>query len=229
MTWLDAILIVFLVLGALRGLFTGKLLPLLIILAVWIMSIALAVNFEERLASTLGDYHWYRLLAFFIILSVIQVAIYWSGIPTMVVQSIRWRSERWMDMAGGLVLGGCLVAIYGGLVWRILTAIAVEIAIRPDFDAGGTGIGSTFYNLVMDSATRSPLVNFIEAFEPPLGVVLGSIIGAVLIGLAVAGRLRGSGTEAWADDGSDESDARGDEQESESAPATEETLTSRDA
>ncbi len=68
MNWLDAVFIVVLVLGALRGLLTGRLLPLLIVFAIWITSIALAVNFEDQLGSTFGDYHWYPLLAFFIIL-----------------------------------------------------------------------------------------------------------------------------------------------------------------
>jgi hypothetical protein len=200
MTWLDAIFVVFLVLGALRGLFTGKLLPLLIIFAVWIMSIAMAVNFEKQLGDTFGDFRWYPLLAFFIILVVIQVAIYWSGIPQMVMSSIRWRPDRWMNMVGGVLLNACIVAIYCGLIWRILTVIAVAVAIRPGFSVDGTGLGATFYNLVFDSALRSGLVDFVDAYEPPLGVVLGSVIGAALVGLAIYGRLRAEGSDAWADD-----------------------------
>lgn len=200
MTWLDAIFVVFLVLGALRGLFTGRLLPLLIVFAVWIMSIAIAVNFEKQLGDTFGDFHWYPLLAFFIILVVIHTAIYWSGIPLMVMSSIRWRPDRWMNMVGGILLNACIVAIYCGLVWRILTEIAVAVAIRPGFSVDGTGPGATFYNLVFDSALRSGLVDFVAAYEPPLGVVLGSVIGAVLVGLAVAGRLRAGGSDAWAND-----------------------------
>jgi len=207
MNWLDAIFVVFLVLGALRGLFTGKLLPLLIVFAVWIMSIAIAVNFENQLGDTLGDFHWYPLLAFFIILVVIQVAIYWSGIPLMVMNSIRWRPDRWMNMVGGILLNACMVAIYCGLVWRILTEIAVAVAIRPGFSVDGTGPGATFYNLVIDSALRSGLVDFVDAYEPPLGIVLGSVIGAALVGLAISGRLRGESSDAWADDtGPDDND-----------------------
>jgi hypothetical protein len=216
MTWLDAILIVFLVLGALRGLFTGKLLPLLIIFAIWIMSIALAVNFEDQLGSTFGDYHWYPLIAFFIILAVISAAIYWSGLPMMVMPSIGWRPERWMNMAGGLVLRACIVVIYAGLVWRVLTEIALEVARRPGFSVEGTGIGSKYYNLVFDSATRSALVDFIKAFEPPVGLALGLTMFAVLVGLAVAGRLRRGEDDGWADDwGPDESE---DEREEEIGP-----------
>lgn len=214
MNWLDAIFVVFLVLGALRGLFSGKLLPLLIIFSVWIMSIALAVNFEDQLGDTFGDYHWYSLLAFFIILGVIQLAIYWSGIPTVVLTSIRWKPEKWMDMAGGAVLSACITMIYAGIVWRVLWEIAREVAIRPGFSVEGSGFGSAYYNLIEGSAVRPALVSFIEAFEPPLGVVLGSLIGAALIGLAIASRLRSSGGDDWADDtgpddGEDRDDGRG--------------------
>jgi len=200
MNWLDAIFVVFLVLGALRGLFSGKLLPLLIVFSVWIMSIALAVNFEDQLGDTFGDYHWYPLLAFFIILAVIQVAIYWSGIPTIVVNSIGWKPQKWMDMAGGAILSACITLIYAGIVWRVLWEIAEEVAIRPGFSVEGSGFGTAYYNLIEGSAVRPALVSFIEAFEPPLGVALGLVIGAVLIGLAVASRLRSGGGEAWADD-----------------------------
>ncbi len=200
MNWLDAIFVVFLVLGALRGLLTGKLLPLLIVFSIWIMSIAIGVTFEGQLGDTFGDFHWYPLLAFFIILIFIQVAIYWSGIPQTVLNSIRWRPDRWMDMIGGVILSACIVAIYCGLIWRILTEIAIAVAIRPGFSVDGTGPGATFYNLVFDSALRSGMVDFVAAYEPPLGVVLGSIIGAALIGLAVAGRLRAGGSDDWAND-----------------------------
>jgi hypothetical protein len=200
MNWLDAIFVVFLVLGALRGLFSGKLLPLLIIFSVWIMSIALAANFEDQLGDTFGDYHWYPLLAFFLILSIVQVAIYWSGIPTIVVNSIGWKPQKWMDMAGGVVLSACITLIYAGLVWRVLWEIAQEVAIRPGFAAGGSGFGAAYYDLIEGSAVRPALISFIEAFKPPLGVVLGSLIGAALIGLAIASRLRGGEGEDWADE-----------------------------
>jgi hypothetical protein len=220
MTWLDVIFIVFLVLGALRGLFTGKLLPLLIVFAIWIMSIALAVNFEARLGSTFGDYHWYSLIAFFIILAVIQVAVYWSGIPLMVMQSIRWRPLQWMNMAGGFFLSGCIVAIYGGLVWLVLTTIAIEVSMRSGFSVDGTGFDSKFYNLVMDSATRSALTSFIDAFQPPVGLALGLSILAVLVGLAIYGRLRGGEADAWADDEDLDEGAGGHGRDSDAASGT---------
>jgi hypothetical protein len=190
MNWLDAIFIVFLVLGAVRGLLTGKLLPLLIIFAIWITSIAIAVNFEEQLGSTFGDFHWYPVLAFFIILVVIQTIIYWSGIPVMVLRSIDWRPEKLADMLGGVFISACITAIYCGLIWRILWEIAVAVTRTADFTVEGTGFASSYYNLIEGSAVRSGFVAFVDWFEPPVGVILGCIMGAALVALAVHARLR---------------------------------------
>ncbi len=190
MNWLDAIFVVFLVLGALRGLLTGKLLPLLIVSAIWIMSLALAVNFEDQLGSTFGDYHWYPLLAFFIILIVIQAIIYWSGIPLMILKSISWRPRGSMDMLGGIFISAFITAIYIGLIWRILWEIARAVARTSSFTAEGSGIANAYYKLVEGSALRSGFIDFVDWYEPPVGVILGSIIAAALVGLAVAGRLR---------------------------------------
>jgi len=220
MNWLDAIFVVFLVLGALRGLFSGKLLPLLIIFSVWIMGIALAVNFEDQLGDTFGTYHWYPLIAFFIILAVVQVAIYWSGIPTVVANSIGWKPRKWMDMAGGVLLSACITMIYAGLVWRVLWEIAQEVAMRPGFSVEGSGFGASYYNLIEGSAVRPALISFIEAFEPPLGVVLGSLIGAALIGLAIASRLRSGRDESWADERVVGSEDLDDEREQETRSGT---------
>lgn len=192
MNWLDAVFIVVLVLGALRGLLTGRLLPLLIVFAIWITSIALAVNFEDQLGSTFGDYHWYPLLAFFIILIVIQAIIYWSGIPIMILNSIKWRPLRSMNMLGSALLSACITAIYCGLAWRVLWEIARAVAQTSGFKVDGTGAASTYYNLIEGSALRSGFIAFVDWYEPPLGVVLGSIVLAALVGLAVAGRLRGA-------------------------------------
>ena len=200
MNWLDAVFIVVLVLGALRGLLTGRLLPLLIVFAIWITCIALAVNFEDQLGSTFGDYHWYPLLAFFIILIVIQAIIYWSGIPIMILNSIKWRSQKSMDMLGGMLLSACITAIYCGLAWRVLWEIARAVAQTSGFTAEGTGAASTYYNLIEGSALRSGFIAFVDWYEPPLGVVLGSIVLAALVGLAVAGRLRGAESDIEDDD-----------------------------
>jgi hypothetical protein len=187
MNWLDAIFIVLLVLGAIRGLLTGKMLSLLIIFAIWVISIAIAVNFEEQLGDTFGDYHWYPLLAFFIILGVIQAIIYWSGIPdyhwypllaffiilgviqaiiywsgipVMLINSIGWRPPKEQGMVGAMLLSACITAIYCGLIWRILWEIAVAVTRTSGFTVEGSGAASTYYN-----------------------------------GLAVAGRLRGEQAE----------------------------------
>ena len=200
MNWLDAVFIVVLVLGALRGLLTGRLLPLLIVFAIWITCIALAVNFEDQLGSTFGDYHWYPLLAFFIILIVIQAIIYWSGIPIMILNSIKWRPLRSMNMLGSALLSACITAIYCGLAWRVLWEIARAVAQTSGFTADGTGAASTYYNLIEGSALRSGFIAFVDWYEPPLGVVLGSIVLAALVGLAVAGRLRGAESDIEDDD-----------------------------
>ena len=200
MNWLDAVFIIVLVLGALRGLLTGRLLPLLIVFAIWITSIALAVNFEDQLGSTFGDYHWYPLLAFFIILIVIQAIIYWSGIPIMILNSIKWRPLRSMNMLGSTLLSACITAIYCGLAWRVLWEIARAVAQTSGFTAEGTGAASTYYNLIEGSALRSGFIAFVDWYEPPLGVVLGSVVLAALVGLAVAGRLRGAEGEIEDDD-----------------------------
>ena len=197
---MDAVFIVVLVLGALRGLLTGRLLPLLIVFAIWITCIALAVNFEDQLGSTFGDYHWYPLLAFFIILIVIQAIIYWSGIPIMILNSIKWRPLRSMNMLGSALLSACITAIYCGLAWRVLWEIARAVAQTSGFTAEGTGAASTYYNLIEGSALRSGFIAFVDWYEPPLGVVLGSIVLAALVGLAVAGRLRGAESDIEDDD-----------------------------
>ena len=197
---MDAVFIVVLVLGALRGLLTGRLLPLLIVFAIWITCIALAVNFEDQLGSTFGDYHWYPLLAFFIILIVIQAIIYWSGIPIMILNSIKWRPLRSMNMLGSALLSACITAIYCGLAWRVLWEIARAVAQTSGFTAEGTGAASTYYNLIEGSALRSGFIAFVDWYEPPLGVVLGSVVLAALVGLAVAGRLRGAEGEIEDDD-----------------------------
>jgi hypothetical protein len=196
MNWLDAIFIVFLILGAVRGLLTGKLLPLLIVFAIWITSIAIAVNFEVSLgdifgvANPSGEYHWPHLLAFFIILVVIQVIIYWSAIPIMVLRSIDWRPERRIEMLGGLFISACIAAIYCGLVWRILTVIADAVVDSPSYDLTGSGFANSFVDLIQGSATRSGFVGLIDWFEPPKGIILGCVMGAALVALAVSARLR---------------------------------------
>lgn len=205
---MDAVFIIVLVLGALRGLLTGRLLPLLIVFAIWITSIALAVNFEDQLGSTFGDYHWYPLLAFFIILIVIQAIIYWSGIPIMILNSIKWRPLKSMNMLGSTLLSACITAIYCGLAWRVLWEIARAVAQTSGFTAEGTGAASTYYNLIEGSALRSGFIAFVDWYEPPLGVVLGSVVLAALVGLAVAGRLRGAESDIEDDD---ESGINGDE------------------
>ncbi len=190
MNWLDAIFIVFLILGAVRGLLTGKLLPLLIVFAIWITSIAIAVNFEASLGDTFGDYHWHPLLAFFIILVVIQVIIYWSAIPIMVLRSVDWRPERQIEMLGGLFISACIAAIYCGLVWRVLTVIKDAVEQSPSYDMTGSGFTNSFVDLIQGSATRSGFVAFVDWFAPPVGVILGCVMGAALVALAVSARLR---------------------------------------
>ena len=188
MTWLDAIFIVILILGAVRGLFTGKLLPLLIVFAIWITSIAIAVNFEGSLGDTFGDYDWYPLLAFFIILMVIQAIIYWSGIPVIVMRSINWRPDRQLNMLGGLLISACITAIYCGLIWRILEVIKNEVqGNRVEVLTGAAG---SFVELIEGSAVRSGFVAFVDWFEPPVGVILGCLIGAALVAFAAHARLR---------------------------------------
>lgn len=188
MTWLDAIFIVILILGAVRGLLTGKLLPLLIVFAIWITSIAIAVNFEGSLGDTFGDYQWSHLLAFFIILIVIQAIIYWSAIPIMVMRSIDWRPERSMNMLGGLIISACITAIYCGIIWRILEVIKVEV--QGDSIEVLTGAAGSFVELIEGSAVRSGFVAFVDWFAPPVGVILGCLMGAALVALAVHARLR---------------------------------------
>jgi len=56
MNWLDAIFAILLIVGALRRLLTGRFLPLLIVFAVWVTSIALAVNFQDQLGRVIGDF-----------------------------------------------------------------------------------------------------------------------------------------------------------------------------
>ena len=188
MTWLDAIFIVILVLGAIRGLFIGRLLPLLIVFVIWITSIAIAVNFEESLGDTFGDYDWYPLLAFFIILVVIQAIIYWSAIPVMVMRSINWRPDRQLNMLGGLFFSACITAIYCGIIWRILSAIKVEVQKVTEKDI--TDTPHAFVRLIDDSATESGFVAFVDWFEPPRGIILGCLLAAALVALAVHARLR---------------------------------------
>ena len=195
MNWLDAIFVVILVLGALRGLLTGRFLSSLIIFVIWITSIAIAVNFEDQLGSMFGDYHWFPLLAFFIILGAIQAIIYWSNIPVMIITSIGWRPPREMDMFGSLILSACITAIYCGLIWRILWEIAVAVTRTSGFTVDGTGAASSYYNLIEGSALRSGFVAFVDWFEPPRGVILGCIFAAALVALAVMGRIRGETLE----------------------------------
>lgn len=195
MNWLDAIFIILLVVGASRGLLTGKLLPLLIVFAVWVTSIALAVNFEDQLGNTIGTRSWYPLLAFFIILIIVQLILYMSAVPAIVLGSIGWRPQRWLDSLGGMVISGCMTAIICGIIWRILDAIATELS-RPE-----SGAAKAFYDTVQGSALRPGLIAFVDWFQPPVGVVLGSIIGTALILLATAWRIRG--TESDSDSGSD--------------------------
>jgi hypothetical protein len=188
MTWLDAIFIIILVLGAVRGLLAGKLVPLLIVFAIWITSIAIAVNFEEQLGSLFGDYDWYPLLAFFIILMVVQAIIYWSGIPVIVLRSIEWRPEKQLNILGGVVISACITAIYCGMIWRILTAIRDEVQKVTEQDIYATP--NAFVRLIDDSATQSGFVAFVDWFDPPKGVILGCLMGAALVALAVHARLR---------------------------------------
>ena len=57
-----------------------------------------------------------------------------------------------------------------------------------------------FYDVVQGSALRPDLIAFVDWFEPPVGVVLGSIIAATLVLLATVGRIRGSESEGEAVD-----------------------------
>ncbi len=193
MNWLDAIFVIFLVLGAARGLLTGRLLPLLIIFAIWVTSIALAVNFEDQLGNAIGTRSWYPLLAFFIILIVVQLILLFSAVPAIVLGSISWRPQRWLDTLGGMVISGCMTAIMCGIFWRVLEEIATQLP------HGESGAARSFYDTVQGSALRPELIAFVDWFEPPVGVVLGSIIGGTLILLAAVRRIRGSETESESD------------------------------
>lgn len=192
MSWLDALFVIFLIIGAVRGILTGKMVPLLIIFAVWVTSIAIAVNFEGQLGSTIGDYAWAPLLAFFIIFGIIQIVLWGSGIPLMIRLSISWVPQRWLDVLGGAVITTCITAIVCGIVWRILEQIAWHVFQGAGFPAASsTGGARVFYDLVQDSAVRGGLTAFVDWFAPPVGVILGAIVGAGLVALGIVGRMRG--------------------------------------
>lgn len=195
MNWLDAIFIIILVIGTVLGLLTGRLLPLLIVFAIWVTSIALAVNFEDQLGNAFGDTSWYPLLAFFIILGVVQLILYLSGIPLIILGYVGWRPQRWLDSLGGMLISGCITAIICGIIWRVLEEIAIQVSpapgIPPESDAA-----KAFYDFVQGSAVRPDLIAFVNGFEPPVGVVIGSIIAITLAVLAAVGRISGSESES---------------------------------
>lgn len=185
MTWLDTIFIILIVLGAVRGLLTGHLVTSLILFALWVTGIAVAVNFEEQLGSSIGDYSWAPLLAFFIILGIILLILYGSGIPAMVARNITWRPPRWLDLIGGMVAGGLIAAMMSGIIWRVLDQIAYYMVTETSI-----GADNAFIQLVQDSALRENLTAFVDWFAPPVGIVIGGILAAVLVALAAFGRIR---------------------------------------
>jgi hypothetical protein len=185
MTWLDTIFIILIVLGAVRGLLTGHLVTSLIIFALWVTGIAVAVNFEEQLGSSIGDYSWAPLLGFFIILGIVLLILYGSGIPAMVARNIAWRPPRWLDLIGGMVAGGLIAAMMSGIIWRVLDQIAYYLVTETS-----VGADNAFVQLVLDSALRENLTAFVDWFAPPVGVVIGGILAAVLVALAAFGRIR---------------------------------------
>jgi hypothetical protein len=194
MTWLDTIFVILIVLGAVRGLLTGHLVTSLIIFALWVTGIAVAVNFEEQLGSSIGDYSWAPLLAFFIILGIVLLILYGSGIPAMVARNITWRPPRWLDLIGGMVAGGLIAAMMSGIIWRVLDQIAYYLLTETS-----VGADNAFIQLVADSALRENLTAFVDWFAPPVGIVIGGILGAALVALAAFGRIR----RAEADDDAD--------------------------
>ena len=202
MNWLDAIFVILLVVGVLRGLLTGKLLPLLIIFAIWVTSIALAVNFEDQFGNAIGTTSWYPLLAFFIILIIVQLILYLSAVPAIVLSWISWRPQRWLDSLGGMLISGCITAIICGIIWRILQEIATQISPAPGLPPE-SGAAKAFYDIVQGSALRPDLIAFVDWFEPPVGVVLGSITAAVLVLLATIGRIGGIESETESESESD--------------------------
>ena len=195
MNWLDAIFVVILVVVALRGLFTGKLLPLLIHFTIWITSIALAVGFADQLGNTMGTTSWYPLLAFFIILIVIQQILHLSGVPLIILGSIGWRPQRWLNSLGSMVANGCIAAIVFGIIWRVLEEIAIQVSPAPGLPPE-SGAARAFNDVVQSSALRPNLVAFVDWFEPPVGLVIGSVIAATLVLVAIIGRMKGSESES---------------------------------
>ena len=185
MTWLDTIFVILIVLGAVRGLLTGHLVTSLIIFALWVTGIAVAVNFEEQLGSSIGDYSWAPLLGFFIILGIVLLILYGSGIPAMVARNIAWRPPRWLDLLGGMVAGGLIAAMMSGIIWRVLDQIAYYLLTETS-----VGADNAFVQLIQDSALRENLTAFVDWFAPPVGIVIGGILAAVLVALAAFGRIR---------------------------------------
>lgn len=180
MNWLDAIFAILLIVGALRGLLTGRFLPLLIVFAVWVTSIALAVNFQDQLGRVIGDFSWAPLLAFFIIWGIVQIILYASQIPVLIQGYVSWRPQKWLDSLGGMLISTCISAIIYGIIWLVLWEIALQVSQD-----------NAFYDLVEGSALRPKLTAFVDWFAPPTGIVLGSIIGAALVSLAAVERIRG--------------------------------------
>ena len=190
MTWLDTIFVILIVLGAVRGLLTGHLVTSLIIFALWVTGIAVAVNFEDQLGSSIGDYSWAPLLAFFIILGIVLLILYGSGIPAMVARNIAWRPPRWLDLLGGMVVGGLIAAMMSGIIWRILDEVAFYLLTETS-----VGPENAFIQLVQDSALRENLTAFVDWFAPPVGIVIGGILAAALVALAAFGRIMRSDAE----------------------------------
>ena len=205
MNWLDAIFVIILVIGTVRGLLTGQLLPLLIIFAVWVTSIALAVNFEDQLGNAIGTTSWYPLLAFFIILIIVQLILYLSAVPAIILGFIGWRPQRWLDIFGGMLISGCITAIICGIIWRVLGEIATQLS------PAESGAAKAFNDVVQGSALRSDLIAFVDWFEPPVGVVLGSVIAAALVLLATVGRIRGPESASESESESDNGTGSGSE------------------
>jgi hypothetical protein len=142
------------------------------------------VNFEEQLGSSIGDYSWAPLLGFFIILGIVLLILYGSGIPAMVARNIAWRPPRWLDVLGGMVVGGLIAAMMSGIIWRVLDQVAFYLLTETSVSAD-----NAFIQLVQDSALRENLTAFVDWFAPPVGIVIGGILAAVLVALAAFGRI----------------------------------------
>jgi len=144
MNWLDAIFAILLVVGALRGLLTGRFLPLLIVFAIWVTSIALAVNFQDQLGRVIGDFSWAPLLAFFIIWGIVQIILYASQIPVLIQGYVTLQVSQdnaFYDLVEGSALRPKLTAfvdwfappagiVLGSIIGAALVSLAAVERIR---------------------------------------------------------------------------------------------------